>query len=523
MKKFNTLFTVCAFLLSASILKSAGVVYVVPGGTGSGSAWNDAMGDVQSAINAASSGTDVWIQGGTYSVTTTISQKNGVDVYGSFAGTETSIEERPLSANGNPWDFTLPTIFDGGNQCRLMKSTSGVTTESIVDGITFINGNGADASYQNNLGGALFIGTSFAVYQRCVFRNNSTPLNGGAINMTRGIIRQCLIENNTATGASSYGGGIYTNSGDLTLFENCVIRGNYAYQGGGIRAQGTANMVSIKNSKIYDNESKDAGAGLSLTQIISEMSNCLIFNNESQTDKASSVITGGNVFNCTFVNNIGNIYFSSNTNAYQFTNNIVWGNEISTGASTVISGGSTNANLQFYNNATGLTQATIDGFSWQKADNIYLASYSDVHFKGNVQFKGLAENEDQAYELESIDLSILQTSPCFNTGKIIAGVTSDIIGVSRPQGTAYDIGAYEFPLGPGTFVVNQSETQSFRYMIENSGIKIIRDIAEDEISIYAINGSRIFNSQMKNLEIYVPLTKGMYLVKVGNKVKKIVL
>jgi hypothetical protein len=35
-------------------------------------------------------------------------------------------------------------------------------------------------------------------------------------------------------------------------------------------------------------------------------------------------------------------------------------------------------------------------------------------------------------------------SPCINTGATLADVTTDIRGVVRPQGAAYDIGAYEF-------------------------------------------------------------------------------
>lgn len=35
------------------------------------------------------------------------------------------------------------------------------------------------------------------------------------------------------------------------------------------------------------------------------------------------------------------------------------------------------------------------------------------------------------------------TSPCINTGTTIADVTTDIRGVTRPQGSAYEIGAYE--------------------------------------------------------------------------------
>jgi hypothetical protein len=39
--------------------------------------------------------------------------------------------------------------------------------------------------------------------------------------------------------------------------------------------------------------------------------------------------------------------------------------------------------------------------------------------------------------------SLQATSPALNAGTTIAAVTTDFLGVTRPQGTAYDIGAYE--------------------------------------------------------------------------------
>ena len=38
-------------------------------------------------------------------------------------------------------------------------------------------------------------------------------------------------------------------------------------------------------------------------------------------------------------------------------------------------------------------------------------------------------------------------SPAINTGMTIAEVSADIAGISRPRGTGYDIGAYEYVEG----------------------------------------------------------------------------
>jgi hypothetical protein len=41
------------------------------------------------------------------------------------------------------------------------------------------------------------------------------------------------------------------------------------------------------------------------------------------------------------------------------------------------------------------------------------------------------------------DLTIPSASPAHDAGVTIATVTTDILGVARPQGAAYDMGAYE--------------------------------------------------------------------------------
>jgi hypothetical protein len=41
-------------------------------------------------------------------------------------------------------------------------------------------------------------------------------------------------------------------------------------------------------------------------------------------------------------------------------------------------------------------------------------------------------------------LTMGYTSPAINQGVTIATVTNDYAGAARPQGTAFDIGAYEF-------------------------------------------------------------------------------
>lgn len=531
MKKLRTLFFTCILLISTSILKGEGVVYVVPDGFGTGASWIDGIGDIQAAIDlAAESSKDVWIQSGTYLVNSTIILKSGVNIYGGFSGIETTLSERPKISGGGPWDYLLPTTLDGGGKCRIMQSTSVIVTETIVDGITFINGNGVSSNeYIPNQGGAIFIAKN-VIYQNCIVRNNYALEYGGGISMTGGTVRQCLIESNTQDQANTAygrgGGGLYVNTAtdNTSTIENCVIQSNKSNRGAGIRGQGNG-MLYLKNTKIYNNSCNDLGAAADFGSVGIEMSNCLIFNNRSEKDNVM-VITGGNIYNNTIVNNIGIVYLSNASNTYQFVNNIVWGNKTKGGATTVISGGKNNTNLHFYNNVTGVVLDDLDlVWGWTHADNQYVSAAvaNAPHFRGNVLFTGVAENEDQKYELDAIDLSILQTSPCFNTGKTIAAVTNDIVGVSRPQGDAYDVGAYEFDLGTSVSILNDNSNNAFKWYVQGNGIKIIINTDETMVTVYSISGIQVFSGNVTDTEIYVPLNQGIYVVRIGDVVKKVIL
>ena len=65
-----------------------------------GRTWATAKRSVAAAISAASAGENVWVARGTYIVgNTPLALKNGVSIYGGFAGDETRLDQRDITAN----------------------------------------------------------------------------------------------------------------------------------------------------------------------------------------------------------------------------------------------------------------------------------------------------------------------------------------------------------------------------------------------------------------------------------------
>ena len=76
-------------------------------GANDGSTWDDALTDLQPALTAAGSGTEIWVAAGTYKPTSgtdrsaSFQMKNGVTLYGGFDPSvgDTAFEDRDWEAN----------------------------------------------------------------------------------------------------------------------------------------------------------------------------------------------------------------------------------------------------------------------------------------------------------------------------------------------------------------------------------------------------------------------------------------
>jgi hypothetical protein len=394
---------------------------------------------------AVISGDEVWIVAGTYVLTgaVTIDQANQ-SVYGGFAGTETSVGTRSKVVDGYAWEFTNETILDGNNAVQVLYAGAAFANV-LFDGVTITKSSASNAAAQYRDGVTL---------QNCKIINNNSTGNGGGVNFYNG---GSVVDSYIAGNVASLGAGVYSNNASTvtSLVTGCLIENNRAYTGGGgIRVQGTGtgttefNNCIIRGNKGLDNAGTTAkpGGAIYTNSANNIFRNCLVYNNQG-----TNVVyfNGGNFYNVTLVNNIGQVYIASASLSYNISNSIIWGNKTdATGeTNTGITSNTTNANVVINNTAVypGLAPD-----AYTQADNIALELSNDSQegakgpgFVTPTTFWGAPTNSEQTTEYLATDWSIKYTSGCLDLGKTLAGITTDLSGISRPQGASYDIGAYE--------------------------------------------------------------------------------
>lgn len=203
---------------------------------GTGGDWDHAYRTVAAGLTAAASGGEVWVARGTYVERITL--KSGVALYGGFAGSETSRDERNFSTN--------VTILDGNQGGTVVVCPLNASLSTRIDGFTIRNGKASN-------GGGIVCTSSQPTIANCIITANIATVNGGGISGTATMCNNLV----SANIAYTSGGGIYySGAGRVLMLSNNTITGNTAQSGGGIYASTPAtlynNIVAFNSSGLYN-------------------------------------------------------------------------------------------------------------------------------------------------------------------------------------------------------------------------------------------------------------------------------
>lgn len=382
-------------------LDASRIRYVKVGGTGDGSSWGNASGDLQKMIDelaAVDAPGEVWVAKGEYRPTTQIIEgvqyaasfrmRDGIDVYGGFAGGEISKADRKKGSM--PWIYTNETILLGAdyengtatwanNQWNVTSSSRHVVwfapmtgeedfkSVTVLDGVTIKGGaaNGGEglADFATDKGGGVYMGLN-AILQNCIVTENTAKGDGGGVyangdgadassaNAKGGRVVGCLVYNNSSV---EDGGGVFVENAGLVL--RSMITNNSAMNGAGVyldkNTENHPEYLILSTSVVSNNTATGNGA------VYCNESGVLLQNTIVNNDCPSTVDASNPNSSQT-----GGLYI----NKYAYViNSVLWNNLINGSNVPMYALGASVDNVRFYNNA-------ISGTSNAVWNNIYQTS-----------------------------------------------------------------------------------------------------------------------------------------------------
>lgn len=422
MKIVLTFFAACLYFINNV---NALTRYVNPSGAGlmNGTSWANAFPgtSLQAAINASAAGDEVWVATGTYFTTNTVNRNiyfnmlNGVAIYGSFTGTETTLSQRVFTCGFSSVlsaEIGVPGIAD--NSYHVFNNSS-LNNTAILDGFT-ISGANADFDLLGNdnrsLGGGMLNnaangGTCSPAIRNCLFTGNSALFGGGIFNHGQNsgnanpVITNCIFAFNTATGG---GGGIDNfgyNGNASPIITNSIFYGNTATNRAGAMycwGGGNGNASPVILNSIFANNSSVDGGG-----IVSDRTN--------------------------FVSG------SSGTANPTIRNSIFWGNTASgTGPQFYILGGA----------SFTVTYSVVD-ITNQNPPHTITGPGTGTIFTGPSFINiGDADGADNCWLTNDDGLQLQAASVGIDAGDNTGVPAFDIRNYSRISNAVVDMGAYEF-------------------------------------------------------------------------------
>ena len=491
------------------------VHYVKANGTGDGSSWANAAGNLQTVIDAAQAGDEIWVAQGEYKPEKLIKTnkktskafilKDGVSLYGGFAGTETSKDAREMETVANVSVCKTATILNAdddvadswvraiepGSSSRYtwdmetssgkqwVKGTNGNSTHVIYCGSTF--------AHKTEINGFTLKGANANVWNVKAYGGAVYALGNVHISNCRILENSAYFTAESANDSNSYGGAVYLDANGKGSISNCYFESTYCHSSYG---NGVGGAVYVKNGTV-DNcyfhncvASDFAGAVYAAS---SKVSNCYAEDCYAGAGGAfyideTSSITGSVANSCRGITGGGFVLLGPATHCSAFNcyadapeyasvgggkgggfyvakgsmlGCVAYNNQTFSGGGVYVESGKVvNTTALFNVLRDGETKENIagaDGFAASVFNTIYDVNTERINFVTPTSFDGRATNATDSLKLINTDLSLAKGSQFINAGTLTDGFTEtlDIAGNPRVSGSSIDVGAYEYQESQG--------------------------------------------------------------------------
>ena len=388
------------------------------------------------------------------------------------------------NAKSAAWSLTLNNTIVSGNRAGDIGggidadgagkvSLNAGTLVSNNTAVNFGGGIGLDAIQAGNI-----FQTANLTLENTVVTDNlvlsSTSAGGGIFNAGNGTvtISASTIENNNSAGSGG-GYGDLNAQGSLSVTGSSFLNNVAAGNGGGIAAAGP--NLTIAQSEIDGNTSNAHGGGVYATSLVVTVSQSTFADNTAgqvggglelgfaevgtlpTISIVNSTLTGNSIVSATDIGRGGGIYFGPTGGPITFENNTISGNAAPTAGGGISWGGPaslfTVQNTIVAGNTAPNSPDALGTFTDSGGNLIGVIDGSGGFSSSTTQTGTAASPLDPLLgSLENnggptLTKALVSGSPAIDKG-VTNALTVDQRSVLRPQGSAYDVGAYEFNAGP---------------------------------------------------------------------------
>ncbi len=478
------------------------------GGANSGANWADAFTSLQSALDVAQAGDQVWVAQGVYVPSKRVDEDdprsatfnlvNGVALYGGFSGTPG--QEDDFSARD--WQI-YPTVLSGdidgndsvdargvltttehlvGENAYHVLMAEGVDERTLLQGFIVTAGQAMDGSDGQNRGGGMYISFADPTLSDLTFSANSAFTGGGLVNWASSpdLTHITFTANSSEfvgggmsnysssefVGMSSYsgsapiltdvsffansapyGGGMYNHSGSSPTLTNVTFVANSATEGGGGGMSNARNSPTLTNVTFTANSAKEGGGGIQNYESTSTLTNVAFAANSAGNE-------GGGMWNRRGFSVLTNVTFAANSAGTEGEG--IYSDDIVPLIRNSIFWG--HDGLAIYGENTTLYDSLVQGGCPESATCSGRFLDDDPHFirlpnPGDGDWTTLEDNDYGDLRLQADSPAIdagnndwlpSDSSDLDGDGDTAEPIPYDLQGFPRIVGDAVDLGAYEY-------------------------------------------------------------------------------